>query len=76
MLTLAQTRTYDRDGFVLVPDVFTPGEIEILRQHAERERQGETLHKVIDSAGRVSKLAAWTDIAGDVFGAVTASPLS
>jgi ectoine hydroxylase-related dioxygenase (phytanoyl-CoA dioxygenase family) len=74
MLTLEHIRSYDRDGFVLVPDVFSPEEIKILRHFAERERQGEMLHKVVDSAGRVSKLAAWTDIAADAFGAVTANP--
>ena len=74
MLTVEHIRAYDRDGFVLVPDVFTPEEIKILQHYADQERQGEILHQVIDSAGRVSKLAAWTDIANDVFGAVTASP--
>ncbi|MFI5356352.1 MAG: phytanoyl-CoA dioxygenase family protein [Opitutales bacterium] len=74
MLTLEQIRAYDRDGFVLVPDVFSPAEVKILQDHAERERPGETLHKVVDKSGRESKLAAWVNIAEDVFGAVTSSP--
>ncbi len=74
MLTAEQIRDYDRDGYVLVPDVFNPTEVAILKAHAGRERRGETVHQVVDAGGRVSKLAAWVDIAEDVFGAVSASP--
>ena len=74
MLTAEHIQAFDRDGFVLVPDVFTPREIGILRDAAERERRGETLFKVVDSSGRESKLASWLDIAEDAFGAVSASP--
>ena len=31
MLTLAQREAYDRDGFIVVPDVFSPAEIAELR---------------------------------------------
>ena len=74
MLTPEQIQTFDRDGYVLVPDVFAPREVEILRNFSERERRGEQLFKVVDAAGRESKLASWLDIADDAFGAVTASP--
>ena len=74
MLTVEHIRAYDRDGFVLVPNVFTPEEVEILLAQAGRERRGGTVHNVTDAGGRMSKLAAWTDTADDVFGAVTASP--
>jgi ectoine hydroxylase-related dioxygenase (phytanoyl-CoA dioxygenase family) len=74
MLTPEQIQAFDRDGYVLVPDVFSPREVEILRNCSERERRGEQLFKVVDAAGRESKLASWLDIADDAFGAVTASP--
>ena len=32
MLTEAQCQTYDRDGFIVVPDVFSPAEIDELRR--------------------------------------------
>jgi phytanoyl-CoA hydroxylase len=32
MLTEAQREAYERDGFIVVPDVFSPGEIEELRR--------------------------------------------
>ena len=32
MLTDAQRAAYDRDGFIVVPDVFSPAEIEELRR--------------------------------------------
>ena len=31
MLTEAQRQAYDRDGFIVVPDVFSPAEIDELR---------------------------------------------
>ncbi len=37
MLTIEQTQAFDRDGFVLVPDVFTPQEIEILLSNVTKE---------------------------------------
>jgi ectoine hydroxylase-related dioxygenase (phytanoyl-CoA dioxygenase family) len=74
MLTPEQIQAFDRDGYVLVPDVFLPREVDVLRNFSERERRGEQLFKVVDSAGRESKLASWLDIADDAFGAVTASP--
>ena len=43
MLTAEQIRDYDRDGYVLVPDVFTPAEVAILKAHAGRERRGDFL---------------------------------
>ena len=32
MLTDAQRAAYDRDGFIVVPDVFSPAEIDELRR--------------------------------------------
>ncbi|MEY3775666.1 MAG: 1-deoxypentalenic acid 11-beta-hydroxylase [Verrucomicrobiota bacterium] len=75
MLTLEQIQAYDRDGYVLVPDVFTPQEIEILLANVTKEGKA-TKHQwaALDAAGRASKLALWSDVSDDVFGAVTTSP--
>lgn len=75
MLTNEQTNAFDRDGFVLVPEVFTPKEIEILLSNVTKDGRA-TKHQfnMADSAGRSSKLALWSDVSDDVFGAVTTSP--
>jgi ectoine hydroxylase-related dioxygenase (phytanoyl-CoA dioxygenase family) len=75
MLNLEQTQAFDRDGYVLVPDVFTPREIEILLENVTKDGRA-TKHQfnMPDSAGRSSKLSLWSDISDDVFGAVSSSP--
>ena len=75
MLNIEQTQAFDRDGFVLVPDVFSPQEIEILLSNVTKEGR-VTKHQwaTTDAAGLVSKLALWADISDDVFGAVSSSP--
>lgn len=75
MLTFEQIQAYDRDGYVLVPDVFTPREIEILLANVTKEGKA-TKHQfnMNDAAGLASKLSLWSDVSDDVFGAVTTSP--
>ena len=75
MLTFDQVQAFDRDGFVLVPNVFTSQEIEILLSNVTKEGK-VTKHtgNMPDAAGRSSKLALWMDVSDDIFGAVTTSP--
>jgi len=75
MLTFDQTQSFDRDGFVLLPDVFSPREVEILLAATEKDgRVTESAWDVQDNTGRSSKLAFWADVRADIFGAVTTSP--
>jgi hypothetical protein len=75
MLTLEQTQAFDRDGFVLVPNVFSAQEIETLLSYVTKEGR-VTKHQgsMPDAAGRSSKLSLWFDTGGDIFGAVSTSP--
>ena len=75
MLTPEQAQAFDRDGYVLIPDVFSPREIEILLSQVSQDGR-VTKHQfdMPDAAGRSSKLALWSDVSDDVFGAVTTSP--
>lgn len=75
MLTPEQAQAFDRDGYVLIPDVFSAREIEILLTHVTQDGR-VTKHQgdMPDAAGRSSKLSLWADISDDVFGAVTTSP--
>jgi ectoine hydroxylase-related dioxygenase (phytanoyl-CoA dioxygenase family) len=75
MLNIQQTQDFDRDGFVLVKNAFSPEEIKILVGAVEAgQRVKKHTSNMPDVEGRSSKLALWTDNGEDVFGAVTSSP--
>jgi ectoine hydroxylase-related dioxygenase (phytanoyl-CoA dioxygenase family) len=75
MLSFHQTEAFDRDGFVLVEELFTAQEVAVLIAHLDTvERVTRNTGNMPDAAGRSSKIALWTDLANDVFGAVSASP--
>ena len=69
-----QVQQFDRDGFVLVEDVFSAREIEILLgQVTTSGRIQKHISNMPDAAGRSSKLALWTDLGDDVFALVSRS---
>ena len=75
MLSFDQVQAFDRDGYVLVPDVFSAQEIEILLSHVTKDgKVAKHTGNMPDAAGRSSKLALWMDAGDDVFGAVSTSP--
>ncbi len=67
-MTCSEEKTaFERDGYVLVENLFTAEETAILQQHAEKGREVRVMP---DADGRASKLDLWMDVRGDVFGAV------
>ncbi len=74
MLTPQQLDSFDRDGFVLVEDLFSAREAALLTTHA---RDGERVRGMTgdmpDADGRSSKLALRMELGDDVFGDVSAS---
>jgi hypothetical protein len=75
MLSFEQIQAYDRDGFVLVNDVFSPEELRIVLDAVEKgDRPRKHAGNMPDTEGRSSKLALWMDMGNDVFGAISASP--
>ncbi len=74
ILTLEQIQTYDRDGYVLVPDFFSPQETAILLDHVNDPRVTGQQWAAKDTEGRESKLSLWSEAGNDVFGAVSTSP--
>lgn len=74
MITYAEAQAYERDGFVLIPDLFSRAEIQILLDTLAAERVAKHTFNMPDTAGRNSRLALWGDVGDDVFGAVSASP--
>ena len=75
MLTIDQIADFDRDGFLLVEEMFSRKEVDILHKAIlEASRVQERAHAVRDADGNESRLALWTDIGEDVFGVISASP--
>jgi hypothetical protein len=75
MISLEQAITFDRDGYLLVDDLFSTGEVSVLLSAVEEAaRIDRHTFELKDTAGRASRLSLWSDIGDDVFGAVTASP--
>ena len=74
MLTLEQIQAYDRDGYVLVPDMFSAQEVGIMLDHVNAPRIASNQFAAKDTAGRESKLSLWADVPNDVFGMVSTSP--
>ena len=74
MLTHDQILAYERDGFVLVENMFNSKELEILMKNTGSDRVQQGKHGMKDAAGRESKLALWTSAGDDVWGAVTRNP--
>src|SRR5436309_2637262 len=73
-LTDSQQLSFERDGFVLVENLFSREEVSALLSHVEVDRVSKHKFNMPDTAGRSSKLSLWMDVGKDVFGAVTASP--
>jgi hypothetical protein len=74
MLTHDQILAYERDGFVLVENMFTFKELDILMKNTGSERVQQGKHGMKDADGRESKLALWTSAGNDVWRAVTRDP--
>jgi len=74
MLTHDQILAYERDGFVLVENMFNSEELQILMENAGGDRVQKSKHGMKDSAGRDSKMAIWASAGNDAWGAVSSSP--
>jgi hypothetical protein len=74
-LNATQVELFDREGFVVVPGVFSPDEVAVLLESVEEGARFSGHESTVeDASGRKSKLALWTDVQQDVFGAVSTSP--
>ncbi len=66
---------YNEKGFVLVRDVFTAEEVEIMLDAVESgDRVADTTKGRLDGDGLTSRLAIWHDLGNDVWTAVSTSP--
>lgn len=75
MITLERAMAFDREGFLLVEELFRPEEVAALLEAVEQEaRVAKHAFELKDTAGRASRLSLWTELGDDLFAAVSASP--
>ncbi|RAP77434.1 phytanoyl-CoA dioxygenase family protein [Paenibacillus montanisoli] len=75
LFTEEQVSRYDRDGYVLVNQLFTRYEIDLLLQEVEGgDRVAGSTYSTDDSSGLKAKLAIWFELGPDLWSAVSTSP--
>jgi ectoine hydroxylase len=74
MLTFDHAQSFDRDGFVLIKNMFSEAEVATILAAVDRGERVKHTFNMPDTEGRSSKLSLWNDIGDDVFGAVSCSP--
>jgi ectoine hydroxylase-related dioxygenase (phytanoyl-CoA dioxygenase family) len=66
---------YRRDGYVLVPDLFTPTEVRALIADVEGgERVAAHTRGNEDASGKKAKLAIWHELGDDIWAATSTNP--
>src|SRR5690606_3419324 len=73
-LSPAQLETFDRDGFIIVPNLLDPEETQLLLQAARGDQEvHQRAFGIEDAAGRQSKLSLWNHPGDDIWGMVARS---
>lgn len=71
----SRVEDFNRDGFVIVPGVFSSGEVAAMLNAVEDgPRVATTTVTTKDVAGRPSRLAIWFEIGDDIWSAVSTAP--
>lgn len=74
-LTDSHLSNYQRDGYVLVPELFSPREVAAMLHAVETgERVAATTRGNEDAEGRRAKLAIWHELGDDVWAAASTCP--
>jgi ectoine hydroxylase-related dioxygenase (phytanoyl-CoA dioxygenase family) len=74
-LDQSHAEQFHRDGYLIVPDVFTPDEVAAMLEAVETgSRVAGTTVTTQDTAGRPSKLAIWFELGDDIWSAVSTCP--
>ena len=63
-----QIAAYQRDGYVVLPDMFAADEVAILRQAAERDMPGADVLTKADQDGNKVSLKMWNGAGDDIYG--------
>ena len=74
MITLEHKIAFDRDGFVVVPEAFDEGEVQVLADEDAVCGRIRDARAMADAEGRNSKLSLTQDFSDDVWGYVSRMP--
>ena len=64
---------YHRDGYLLVEDLFSPAEVEVMLKELSGGRAAETWDAA-DAEGKSSRMSLWNEIEDDAWGAASTNP--
>jgi hypothetical protein len=64
---------YRRDGYLVVEDLFSPAEVEAMREASGEGRAANTWDAK-DNEGRTSMMSIWSELGDDVWGAASTCP--
>ena len=74
-LTPVHVADYKRDGYVLVPNIFSPREVELMLREVEGgDSVAQTTYGKEDAGGRQAKLAIWHELGDDIWAAASTHP--
>lgn len=73
-LTQEHKEAYERDGYVLLPDLFRREEIAALLDEIGGERVAAHTRGNEDKSGKKAKLAIWHELGDDIWAAVSTNP--
>ena len=74
-LTCESTADYNRDGYVLVPNLFSQEEVQALLRDVEGgERVAAATRGNEDASGKKAKLAIWHELGDDIWAAASTNP--
>lgn len=73
-LTVTEVMQYDRDGFVLVPDLFSEAEVQAMLRAVVGGRVTQSTHERGDTTGKKARLAIWHELGTDIWSAVSSCP--
>jgi ectoine hydroxylase-related dioxygenase (phytanoyl-CoA dioxygenase family) len=74
-LSPKEVADYDRDGYVLVPNLFSEREVAALLHDVESgERVASTARGMADSSGKSAGIAIWGNLGDDIWAAASTNP--
>ncbi len=75
ILSTTEVEQFDRDGYVLVPDLFSPAEVAVMIRSVEGgSRVAEMTRGTADATGKKARLAIWHELGDDVWAAASTCP--
>lgn len=74
ILSYAEVQQFDRDGYVLVPELFSAAEVQTMLRTIEADQKISNAVGVPDASGKKARLAIWHELRNDVWAAASTCP--